>query len=543
MYTKGLEEDKMLRTKRKNQTTLFWLIIGLVIVGVLFGLIQNPKTAEAAAGDFTITHKAARPSNYIPPIPYPGLVSTPAIGRADGSALIPGADFATGVTSLNPSDMALGQIVPFEYEIVVGAGAVAADLPICFVYKWGTTSSSAFGYDESQGILTAFVDTSEITTDTGNDATVTSLIWDYNTTNTDYITATVCVGGLDPGDQVVVEVWPVLDCEIVPKMGSNVDSRMETAYTDEGATINTGANSIRLNQVGGFESVSVDLSVTKSDGDYSGISGYTEFPPYPYPGGTFVYQIEVTNLDAIMVANGVFVTDTLDPNLKVVSGASSTGFNGADYLIDPPPPIDDPCSYSGGDINGFGGTFVCELCGIAAGETTTITFMVEIDTDAPTTGLIETGVCVDGDESDLCNTVEVTATSDDPILTNNTDSEPKDIGIPTAVTLLYFTSENLGDSIQLNWETASEVNNLGFYLYRSTTPVKPEQPLTELIPSLSPGGMEGAIYAYVDDTAEFGLQYYYWLEDIDTNERVVSVNGPVIERIGWFYFIPILSND
>ena len=538
----------MLRTKRKNQTTFFWLIVGLVIVSVLFGLIQKPRTAEAAGGDYTILHKAADPSDYIPPIPYPGLVSLPTDGRDNGSTLIEHADFATGVPSLNPENMALGQIVPFEFEITVGAGAVAGDLPICFVYLWGTTSSTEFGYDESKGILAAFVDTSETTTDNEGEgtlglATVVSLDWDYNDSYTDYITATICVDGLDPGDQVVVEVWPVLDSVVDGQMGSNVDSRGVEAYTGDEASITYGANAIVLNQVGGFESVSIDLSVTKSDGDYSGIPGYTTFPPYPYPGGTFVYQIEVTNHDAEFTANVVVVTDTLDPNLKYVSGASSTGFGDADYLIDPPSSIENPCSYSGGDINGFGGDLICNLGAIAAGETTTITFMVEIDTDAPTTGLVETGECTFNDESDLCNTVEVTAIGDDPTPTNNTDSEPKDIGIPTAVDLLYFTSKSLGDAIQLDWETASEVDNLGFYLYRSITPVKPQEPLTNLIPSQSPGGIEGAVYTYVDDTVTFGVQYYYWLEDIDLSSRVDSVSGPVLGRSGWFYFIPIVSND
>jgi hypothetical protein len=114
---------------------------------------------------------------------------------------------------------------------------------------------------------------------------------------------------------------------------------------------------------------------------------------------------------------------------------------------------------------------------------------------------------------------------------------------PTAVELLAFDAlpgkGPTGSSrIDLVWETATEVDNLGFYVYRS---VKPEldkrqgasQPPTlerlndSLIPSqVSPGSPVGATYTWSDRTAEAGISYYYWLEDVDIQGQT-TLHGPV----------------
>lgn len=97
---------------------------------------------------------------------------------------------------------------------------------------------------------------------------------------------------------------------------------------------------------------------------------------------------------------------------------------------------------------------------------------------------------------------------------------------PTEVDLLSFTAMGIRRAIVLNWETASESDNLGFNLYRANTLNGERTKINAtLIPSLVPGGAEGASYEYVDSTATRRITYYYWLEAIDLSFSS-SLYGP-----------------
>jgi hypothetical protein len=66
---------------------------------------------------------------------------------------------------------------------------------------------------------------------------------------------------------------------------------------------------------------------------------------------------------------------------------------------------------------------------------------------------------------------------------------------PLAVTLATFTAETTAaHQVLLRWQTVLELDNLGFNLYRSTTPDDPpSSPFTpQLIPSQAPGSGQGA---------------------------------------------------
>lgn len=88
---------------------------------------------------------------------------------------------------------------------------------------------------------------------------------------------------------------------------------------------------------------------------------------------------------------------------------------------------------------------------------------------------------------------------------------------PTAVELLDFSATGKKSSILLTWETASELNTIGFNLYRAKSRDGNRKLLnSELISTLgSPGGLTGAVYTYKDRTAKPGVVYYYWLEEVD----------------------------
>jgi hypothetical protein len=96
----------------------------------------------------------------------------------------------------------------------------------------------------------------------------------------------------------------------------------------------------------------------------------------------------------------------------------------------------------------------------------------------------------------------------------------------TAVDLLSFVAKGRDQAVDLSWETGSEIDNLGFNLYRSTSMSGPYALLTERpIPGLG-SSPEGARYHYSDVGLENGVTYYYRLEDIETTGRT-EMHGPV----------------
>ena len=49
----------------------------------------------------------------------------------------------------------------------------------------------------------------------------------------------------------------------------------------------------------------------------------------------------------------------------------------------------------------------------------------------------------------------------------------------TAINLISFTATGEDGSVVVSWETASEINNMGFHLYRATSPWGPFSRLTD----------------------------------------------------------------
>ena len=100
----------------------------------------------------------------------------------------------------------------------------------------------------------------------------------------------------------------------------------------------------------------------------------------------------------------------------------------------------------------------------------------------------------------------------------------------TPVVLLYLSAESAENGIQVSWETATEVNNFGFNIYRAEQVDGERIKLNpELIMSaLGPGGQEGAKYQFLDETAQVGVTYYYWLEDVPLESGVTpGLYGPI----------------
>jgi hypothetical protein len=87
---------------------------------------------------------------------------------------------------------------------------------------------------------------------------------------------------------------------------------------------------------------------------------------------------------------------------------------------------------------------------------------------------------------------------------------------PTAVQLVSFTAAADGSSIRLSWETASELDNLGFNIYRAEPEGKARVRINDsLIASKAPGSFSGGSYEFVDAAVSGGQTYTYWLESLD----------------------------
>ncbi|MGH9391403.1 MAG: hypothetical protein ACRD1Z_17490, partial [Vicinamibacteria bacterium] len=81
-------------------------------------------------------------------------------------------------------------------------------------------------------------------------------------------------------------------------------------------------------------------------------------------------------------------------------------------------------------------------------------------------------------------------------------------------------------AVAVSWTTATELQNLGFLLYRSESEDGPYERITaSLIPGLG-SSPHGASYRYVDAGLSNGTTYFYKLEDIETTGRT-RMHGPV----------------
>jgi hypothetical protein len=115
---------------------------------------------------------------------------------------------------------------------------------------------------------------------------------------------------------------------------------------------------------------------------------------------------------------------------------------------------------------------------------------------------------------------------------------------PTAVKLLYFRAEaGTGSQVTLTWATATELDNYGFQLYRSTSANFASGEKLAFEPAAG-GGTGGHQYLYNDSVPGSG-QYWYWLEDVDTRGGTllhdpVSVTSGTSQTTKIRVFVPAL---
>jgi len=115
---------------------------------------------------------------------------------------------------------------------------------------------------------------------------------------------------------------------------------------------------------------------------------------------------------------------------------------------------------------------------------------------------------------------------------------------PTAVTLAAFRATPGAGKVLVTWETASELDNLGFNLYRSDAPDGNYVRLNSvLVPSQAPGMPKGATYTWTDRGVVPGTTYYYKLQAVDIrggytlHGPVWAVPGPAAHKI----YLPVVT--
>jgi uncharacterized repeat protein (TIGR01451 family) len=127
-----------------------------------------------------------------------------------------------------------------------------------------------------------------------------------------YIQGTFNVSGLDNGDQVVIEIWVILESTIPPKSSGTISATVDSAQTASGDKITSGQQSTDINKIGQFFTNEADVSVVKTDISDPVIQGQP-----------LNYTLILKNNSPNTIANGINVTDTLDANTTFVSAAGA----------------------------------------------------------------------------------------------------------------------------------------------------------------------------------------------------------------------------
>ena len=113
---------------------------------------------------------------------------------------------------------------------------------------------------------------------------------------------------------------------------------------------------------------------------------------------------------------------------------------------------------------------------------------------------------------------------------------------PTMVELSSFSAKGLDSYVLLEWETASEIDNAGFHLWRNETGDGEYTRLTDYLIPAQGGATWGAAYSYEDYDVEPGQTYYYKLEDIDY-AGISGFHGPVSATLGNEAIVLIFPED
>lgn len=99
----------------------------------------------------------------------------------------------------------------------------------------------------------------------------------------------------------------------------------------------------------------------------------------------------------------------------------------------------------------------------------------------------------------------------------------------------------LPTSVKVTWDTLSEIDMLGFNLYRAETLLGSRQKLNDMLIPAMYHNIFGGEYSYVDETVISGRTYYYWVEAVMSNKS--EELGPEEVFVGSRIFLPFLIKN
>ena len=103
-------------------------------------------------------------------------------------------------------------------------------------------------------------------------------------------------------------------------------------------------------------------------------------------------------------------------------------------------------------------------------------------------------------------------------------NESQDYSLPVELASFNATAGN--GNITLKWITESEIENLGFNIYRSTSRDGEFVMLNAKLIAGAGSSSESHEYSYIDRDVKSGLTYWYKLEDVDYNGKT-EFHGPI----------------
>jgi hypothetical protein len=87
-----------------------------------------------------------------------------------------------------------------------------------------------------------------------------------------------------------------------------------------------------------------------------------------------------------------------------------------------------------------------------------------------------------------------------------------------AVTLIGFTAQWSDGVMLIEWQTATELDNAGFYVQRSLTIDGGYERISTFIPTMG-DPLTGYSYSFIDPNIQEGVVYFYRLEAVDTGNN------------------------
>jgi hypothetical protein len=91
---------------------------------------------------------------------------------------------------------------------------------------------------------------------------------------------------------------------------------------------------------------------------------------------------------------------------------------------------------------------------------------------------------------------------------------------------LYWLIFNKNSAVVVQWNTESEIDTAGFYLYRSISKEGPFEQINNALILASSDKFTGGSYTYDDKDVIAGQTYFYQLEDVDLAGNT-SIHGPI----------------